>query len=137
VSGQSRERPPEQQRHEPDTPARFCRALLDAMEASEGRRRRRARDTTADAIGMQIKRELLEAAVRDEPSADDFEAWLVQRCIDAGVSDGPVRAMALSIWDEWRLAGQAAAFRDWLAQGAPSDDREPSRSRAGRGEGEG
>jgi len=30
--------------------------------------------------------------------------------------------MALSIFEEWRLAGDADAFRDWLARGAPSDD---------------
>ena len=114
---------------EPETPGGFCRALLDAMEASEGRRKRRVRDTTADAIGMRIKRELLEAAVRDAPPADEFEAWLLQRCLDAGVSDGPVRAMALSIWDEWRLAARATEFRDWLARGAPSDDREPRPAR--------
>ena len=30
--------------------------------------------------------------------------------------------MALSIFEEWRLAHDADAFRDWLARGAPSDD---------------
>ena len=105
-------------------PAQFCRELLQTLEASEGRRKRRARNTTADAIGLDIKRGLLEDAVRDDPDADDFEAWLVQRCLDAGPADGPVRAMALSIWDEWRLAGSAEGFRQWLARGAPSDDRE-------------
>src|SRR2546430_9620286 len=33
-----------------------------------------------------------------------------------------VRAMALSIFEEWRLARDAVSFRSWLAQGAPSDD---------------
>jgi hypothetical protein len=33
-----------------------------------------------------------------------------------------MRAMALSIFEEWRLAVDAGAFRDWLVQGAPSDD---------------
>ena len=113
------------------SPARFCHALLEAMEASEGRRKRRARDTTPDAIGMGIKRELLEAAVRDAPLAEEFEAWLVQRCLDAGTGDGPVRAMALSIWDEWRLSAVQPDFRDWLARGAPSDDRERPRRAAG------
>src|SRR5207247_3610048 len=40
----------------------------------------------------------------------------------AGGSEGGVRAMALSIFEEWRLAHDADAFRDWLARGAPSDD---------------
>ncbi len=30
--------------------------------------------------------------------------------------------MALEILYEWRLGQRLGAFRDWLAQGAPSDD---------------
>ena len=100
-------------------PARFCADLLGALEASEGRRRRRRRDTTPDAIGHSIKRELLEATVHDDPDPADFEAWLANRCLEAGLADGPTRAMALSIWDEWRLAASTAEFRHWLAIGAP------------------
>ena len=101
-----------------------CAELLGALEASEGRRKRRVRDTTADSIGLQIKRDLLEAAVAADPSPEDFEGWLLDRCGDAGAAEGPVRAMALTIWDEWQLAAASTDFRRWLAQGAPSDDRE-------------
>lgn len=107
-------------------PAALCSGLLGALEAAEGRRKRRVRDTTPDAIGLTIKRELLEAIVTSDPDPAEFEAWLVERCHMAGVADGPVRAMALSIWDEWQLASMAAEFRQWLAQGAPSDDRDGS-----------
>lgn len=107
-------------------PAQFCRELLGALDASEGRRRRRRRDTTPDAIGLEIKRALLEEVIGAEPPAEEFEAWLLERCLDAGVSNGPLRAMALSIWDEWRLAMTTDEFREWLAAGAPSDDREPA-----------
>ena len=106
------------------TPAVVCRELLAALDASEGRRKRRARNTTADAIGLEIKRELLDEIVRADPAPDDFEGWLVERCLREGPADGPVRAMALVIWDEWRLAGTTEEFRRWLAEGAPSDDRE-------------
>jgi hypothetical protein len=105
-------------------PGQLCAELLLALDASEGRRKRRARDTTPDAIGMRIKRELLEEIALADPAPAEFEAWLVQRCLQAGVADGPVRAMALSIWDEWRLAATTREFRRWLAHGAPSDDRE-------------
>jgi hypothetical protein len=105
-------------------PGQLCGELLAALDASEGRRRRRARDTTPDSIGMRIKRELLEEIAQADPEPAAFEAWLVQRCLQAGMADGPVRAMALSIWDEWRLAATTGEFRRWLAQGAPSDDRE-------------
>lgn len=111
---------------EPLRPATLCAELIAALEASEGRRKRRARDTTPDAIGMRIKRELLEATVRHDPDPQDFEGWLAERCLEAGVADGPVRAMARSIWDEWQLALSAAEFRTWLASGAPSDDRDGS-----------
>jgi hypothetical protein len=118
----------------PHRPAEICRRLLAALEASEGRRRRRKRDTTPDAIGMAIKRSLLEETVRDDPDPDSFEGWLLERCLsadepvrrhdDRGVTapSGAVRAMALDLLAEWQLAQTSGAFRSWLEQGAPSDD---------------
>ena len=103
-------------------PRDICRELLAALDASEGRRRRRKRDTTPDAIGLTIKRDLLERAIAADPEPDEFEAWLHEQCLAAGGSEGGVRAMALSIFEEWRLAHDADAFREWLARGAPSDD---------------
>lgn len=85
-------------------PADLCRRLLLALDASDGRRRRRKRDTTPDAIGMAIKRRLLEETVRDDPVSDAFEGWLLERCLAAGAASGPVRAMALEVFAEWRLA---------------------------------
>src|SRR2546422_5226163 len=41
----------------PARPGEICRELLAALDASEGRRRRRKRDTTPDAIGLTIKRD--------------------------------------------------------------------------------
>jgi hypothetical protein len=120
----------------PLRPAEICRQLLAALDASEGRRRRRKRDTTPDAIGMAIKRTLLEETVRDDPDADAFERWLLERCLsvdeagpehgDPGRSgpSGPVRAMALEVQAEWRLAQTSGVFRSWLDHGAPSDDTE-------------
>src|SRR5437867_11295326 len=110
-------------------PSQICGELLAALDASEGRRRRRKRDTTPDAIGLTIKRDLLERAVAADPEADAFEAWLHEQCLAAGGSEGGVRAMALSIFEEWRLAHDADAFRDWLARGAPSDDALTARRR--------
>ena len=50
-------------------PSDVCRGLLAALDVSEGRRKRRARDTAADAIGLGIKRTLLDAAVHDSTPA--------------------------------------------------------------------
>lgn len=105
-----------------DRPAHVCRELLSAIEASEGRRKRRKRDTTPDAIGLAVKRDLLERAIAADPEPSEFEAWLLEQCQAAGALEGGVRAMALSVFEEWRLAHDAESFRDWLAQGAPSDD---------------
>jgi len=103
-------------------PAEFCRQLLAALDASEGRRKRRKRDTTPDAIGMAIKRDLLERAAQENPAPENFEHWLMERCRDVGAASGPVRAMAQEVFAEWRLADASGVFRDWLDQGAPSDD---------------
>ena len=106
------------------TPAELCRGLLGALDATEGRRRRRARDTTADSIGLAIQRELLEQIVRDEPAPDEFEAWLLARCEAEGAGDGAVRSMALFVWDQWELAQRAPDVRAWILAGAESDDRD-------------
>jgi hypothetical protein len=117
-------------------PADVCQRLLAALDASEGRRRRRKRNTTPDSIGLAIKRAILEEALRDNPEADAFEGWLLERCLSAGeapspggadglfAASGPVRAMALEVLAEWRLAQAPGAFRSWLNDGAPSADAE-------------
>src|SRR5687767_6109270 len=103
-------------------PAEVCRQLLAALDASEGRRKRRKRDTTPDAIGMAIKCDLLTQTVEEDPSPEGFESWLLQKCLAAGFASGPVLAMALDVLREWRLAQTSPAFHTWLSQGAPSDD---------------
>lgn len=105
-------------------PSDVCRALLAALEASEGRRRRRKRDQTADAIGLAVKRALLQQAVDDDPPAEAFEAWLLEypaRCARADLA-GPAAAMARAVYEDWQLAHSLGEFRLWLAHGAPSDD---------------
>lgn len=106
------------------TPAELCRGLLGALDASEGRRKRRARNTTADSIGLAIQRDLLEQIVRDGPAPDEFERWLMDRCAAEGAADGALRAMALHVWDQWQLARHAPDVREWILAGARSDDRE-------------
>jgi hypothetical protein len=105
-------------------PGELCAALLEALEASDGRRRRRKRDTTPDALGMALKRELLAQAVEANPEPEAFEAWLLQRCLArTDIAVGAWRAMALDIVGEWRLAAASPEFWDWLAAGARSEDR--------------
>jgi hypothetical protein len=103
-------------------PAVVCQLLLQATDAAEGRRKRRKRNTTPDSLGMEVKRELLEAVVADDPDPDVFEAWLFARVQTSGRLAGATRAMALQVWDEWQFALASAGVRAWLAAGAPSDD---------------
>jgi hypothetical protein len=102
-------------------PARVCKALLAALEASEGRRRRRKRDQTPDDIGLTFKRELLEQAVTDDPEPEAFEEWLLKYTANHD-SAGGILAMARAVFEEWRLAHSMGEFKSWLEQGAPSDD---------------
>jgi hypothetical protein len=105
-------------------PADVCRALLAALEASEGRRRKRKRDQTPDAFGLGIKRDLLQRVVEDDPSPDAFEEWLLNYPLNCQAPElaGPAYAMARAVFEEWRLAHSLGEFRLWLARGAPSDD---------------
>jgi hypothetical protein len=110
---------------DPIRPAHVCKALLAALDAAEGRRRRRKRDTTPDAIGLALKRLLLEQAVQEDPSCEIFEEWLLQRAVliaDTPQSSGAVAAMARSIYEEWQMVHALKNFREWLELGAPSDD---------------
>ena len=103
-------------------PAEVCSRLLAALDASEGRRRRRKRDTTPDSIGLALKRSILEETVRQDPDPELYEEWLLDCCVSRNEASGPMRAMAIDVLAEWRLAQESMEFRTWLEQGAPSDD---------------
>jgi hypothetical protein len=103
------------------SPARICAALLAALDAADGRSRARKRDQTPDAIGLGLRRDLLERAARADPGPDAFEGWLLEQ-VEAGPCPGAARAIARTILDEWRLAHRSDAFAAWLAHGAPSED---------------
>jgi hypothetical protein len=110
--------------HDAFRPADVCRALLAALDAAEGRRRRRKRDQTPDTFGLSIKRDLLERAVAADPAPHAFEEWLMRYPLTCPSPElaGPARAMARAVFEEWRLAQTLGEFRLWLALGAPSDD---------------
>jgi hypothetical protein len=104
-------------------PADVCRALLAALDSSDGRRRRRKRDQSADSIGLAVKRKLLEQVVADDPPSATFEQWLLDfPATCTGGEAGAARAMARVVFDEWTLARSLDDFRVWLERGAPSDD---------------
>ncbi len=105
-------------------PRDVCRALLAALDASDGRRRKRKRDQTADAFGLGVKRDLLQSAVAADPPPEAFEGWLLEYPVtrDAPELQGPALAMARAVFEEWQLAHTLGSFRQWLEHGAPSED---------------
>jgi hypothetical protein len=103
-------------------PAEICSRLLAALDASDGRRRKRKRNTTPDSIGMAMKRTLLEETVRQDPDPNTYEQWLLEYCLTSDQVSGSMRAMALEVFYDWQLAQTSAVFRSWLEQSAPSDD---------------
>lgn len=103
-------------------PAAACRGLLRALDAAEGRRRSRKRDTTPDAIGLGIKRAILEGVVAADPDPAELEAWLLARCLREGGNEGAWRAMAREVLLECEMAAESDDFAAWVAAGAPSDD---------------
>lgn len=105
----------------PLRPGTFAQLSLAALAAAEGRRRRRKRDQTPDAIGLAIRRELLERVAADDPLPEAFEGWLLRYTLCQAAS-GPVRALCVQIFEEYRFAAQDPAFGRWLAAGAPSAD---------------
>ncbi len=105
-------------------PGEFSRGMLRAMDAAEGRRKRRKRNTTPDRIGMDIKRDLLRGAAEADPEPDEFEGWLLERVLLAAEASGPVRALCMQILDEYQAAVMDPHFRQWLEEGAPSADAE-------------
>jgi hypothetical protein len=106
----------------PPAPAEFARQALEAIEASEGRRKRRHRNTTPDRIGLDLKRDILTRLAEEAPPAEELEEWLHGRIVGSADS-GATRAMCIDVLDEYRAATLSPSFRDWLARGAPSDDR--------------
>ena len=112
-------------------PATVCSALLSALDAADGRRRKRKRDQTPDTFGLGVKRDLLQRVVADDPPADAFEEWLLDYPEKCGAPElaGPALAMARAVFEEWKLAHASAEFRLWLEQGAPSDDARDGREK--------
>ena len=61
----------------------------------------------AEIIAMAFERALLERAITEDPDPEEFERWLVERCVElAPESRGEswVRTMAVEIHDRWLRA---------------------------------
>jgi hypothetical protein len=106
-------------------PAAVCELLLTSIEVAEGRRKRRARNTTPDNIGLNLKLELLQQCIEDDPDPDQFEAWLLQAALKPGQASGPIRAVCSDILFEWQTALTDPDYRDWLLAGPEGEEPPP------------
>jgi hypothetical protein len=103
------------------SPEAFSRQALKALDAADGRTKRRKRDQTPDTIGLAIKRSVLERAAEECPAPFEFEGWLMGEAL-AEPTGGPTMAMCAQIFEEYLLASMDPAFGRWLAEGAASQD---------------
>ncbi len=105
-------------------PAQVCEWLLTSIDVAEGRRKRRARNTTPDNIGLNLKLDLLQKCIAADPDPDGFQAWLLQAALKPDQASGPVRAVCADILFEWQSALQDPFYRDWLLAGAAEEEEE-------------
>jgi hypothetical protein len=75
--------------------------------------RQRARDQQADVAGMDLKRHLLDRLAALDPEPDEIEASLLRIVEEIGTPQGPTRAIAAGIRDDWQ---SACAAPEWVAQ---------------------
>jgi hypothetical protein len=90
--------------------------------------RKRARDQQADRAGLDLKRRVLDRLAALDPEPDDLDAALVRIVEEIGPPQGPTRAVALVVRDEWQAA---CSSPEWVAQllgeAASADEREGRR----------
>jgi hypothetical protein len=75
--------------------------------------RQRARDQQADLAGSELKRRVLDRLAALDPEPTAIEAALFQIVEAIGPPQGPTRAVAAGVRDEWRAA---CAAPEWVAQ---------------------
>ncbi|MBI3462482.1 MAG: hypothetical protein HY000_05390 [Planctomycetes bacterium] len=113
---------PEMRQHADATdltrPAQLARLLLDASHAP----RKRARDQQADETGGALERRMLERLMALDPSAEALDRALAQIVREMGEPEGPARALALHIREQWQAACREPQLVPWLllhARGHP------------------
>jgi hypothetical protein len=75
--------------------------------------RQRARDQQADRAGLDLKRRVLDRLAALDPEPADLEATLLQIVAEIGPPEGPARAVAVIVRDEWLVA---CSSPQWVGQ---------------------
>jgi hypothetical protein len=74
--------------------------------------RKRARDQQADLAGLALKRRVLDALAARDPEPDDMEGALLAIVVEVGSPPGATRAIALALFEDWRIATETPG---WVA----------------------
>jgi hypothetical protein len=75
--------------------------------------RQRARDQQADRAGMDLKRQLLDAVAARDPEPEELEEVLMDLVVEQ-TPVGPMRAIAGSLLEEWRMAADTPEWVEFL-----------------------
>src|SRR5947209_18070539 len=78
-------------------------ALL-LLASGDLRPRQRARDQQADTAGLDLKRRLLDRLAALDPEPAELETALARIVEEMGPPQGPTRAVAVLVRDEWQAA---------------------------------
>lgn len=90
---------------------------------------RLSRNLEPDLVGIELKQQILAAAIAADPDAASFPERLVECALSLGIADGAARGVCSDILMEWRMAQTSPEFIPWLRAEA---EREPRRKRQRR-----
>ncbi len=76
--------------------------------------RDRARDQQADTAGLALRGEILQRIIARDPEPEEMEAALAEIILEREGPQGPPRAIALSIWDDWQSACSTPGLWSWM-----------------------
>jgi hypothetical protein len=74
------------------------------LASGDLRPRKRARDQQADRAGLDLKRRVLDRLAALDPEPEAVPTTLAQIIDEFGLPQGPTRAIATLVWEEWQMA---------------------------------
>lgn len=108
-------------------PADWARLLL---ASAGGPPRARARDQEADRLGEDLRRQALRRLIDLDPDGAELDQALMTIVAEAPGASGPMRAIALTLRDEWEHAARTPALQALLLNEALRGEDQPRRRRA-------
>lgn len=107
------------------SPREFCELLHRVTRTPP----RLSRNLEPDLVGIELKQQVLVAAIAADPDAASFPERLTECALALGIADGAARGVCSDILMEWRMALASPEFIPWLRAEA---EREPRRKRQRR-----